>query len=97
MKEKLTLGLKGVRALVALCAHVESNGNMAVDAKYLANVLVNTAEAREDAQAWRAAELEAGYSGGCSMRLKRLAEARAELEERAEEIEGEIRDRREKS
>ncbi len=76
MKDRLELGPKGIRALVALCSHAMGNGNFAEDGRTLARVLIVTAGAEEDVRAWRAAEL--GTSLGRDS-LRRLRESVEEL------------------
>ena len=80
MKGEITLGARGVRALVALCAHCEGNGNFAVDGKWIASVLIEVAGARSDVRAWRDEDLAASYSRSCSNASRRLADAKAEIE-----------------
>ena len=52
MKDKLTLGPKGVRALVVLCAHVIQHGTFAADGKDIAYALIAAAGARDDVRSW---------------------------------------------
>lgn len=75
MKRSLQLGERGVRALVALCAHVTTNGNMARDGHLLAYVLLGAAGAAEDRERWRKDGTLYGRHS-----LLRLREAREDLE-----------------
>lgn len=70
MKDALTLGPKGTRALAALCHHVISNGNMALDAKAIAHVLIATLEAERERETWCEEDRALAGSGGSVKRMR---------------------------
>ena len=80
MKQSVTFGPRGVRALVALCAHVDINGNFAIDGKRIARAILGACGAEKEVATRRKIEALA-YDGGRSS-LKRLRQAWDDLNEK---------------
>lgn len=80
MKEKLTLGPAGVRALAVLCHHAEWNGNFAHAGKAIAAILLHCCEADAEREAWRQEDLAAA-PGSSGPSIKRMIASLAVLHE----------------
>ena len=79
MKNKLELGPRGVRALVALCAHVYRHGTFAKDGRELAQVFLQVTEATSEVREWIQADARLDYSKSTRAQLDRLRVALEEL------------------